>query len=70
MGIGIGLAGCFALKRVIANQLFEVQANIDAITLVGGAALLAGRGLTGLGLYSEPGRRPKSIPYWWLYEQE
>ncbi len=41
IGIGIGLAGSLALTRVITNQLFGIKAN-DAITLIGGAALLAG----------------------------
>ena len=40
-GVGIGLAGAFALTRLMSGLLYEIRPN-DAISFFGSAFLLAG----------------------------
>ena len=57
LGIGIGLAGAFALSRVLESQLFGVSAR-DPLTFAGVAALLAAVAFTASYL---PARRATSV---------
>jgi putative ABC transport system permease protein len=53
IGLGVGLAGAWALSRVLESQLFEISAG-DPLTYVGAAILL---GLVALAANFVPARR-------------